>query len=438
MHMHVYDRLTRWTFAVILLFASGTTRAETPAAWAAANVHGLLELYQHFHRHPELSFHERETADRLASEWERAGYGVHRGVGGHGVVAVLQNGQGPKLMLRTDLDALPVKEETGLVYASRVEVTLEDGTKTGVMHACGHDLHMTNLVGVARYLAGHRDAWQGTLVLIGQPAEERGAGAKAMLDDGLYTRFPKPDYVLALHCDATLPTGTIGYRLGYALANVDSVDVILRGRGGHGAYPHATVDPIVMAARFILDVQTIMSREMEPTEPGVVTVGAIHGGTKHNVIPDSCHLQITVRSFSDTARKKILAAIDRKARAAAAASGGPEPEIALSEGTPALFNSADLAQLVLPAIREVLGGDRVVETKPTMGGEDFSRYAEGGVPVLMLGLGTVEPQRLASYARFQQLPPSLHSSQYYPDAEPALVTGISALSSAALRILAKP
>ncbi len=295
---------------------------ETPQQWTKENLDEIVKLYQHFHTHPELSFHEKETAAHLAKEWEAVGAEVTTGVGGHGVVGIIRNGEGPTLMLRTDLDALPVTEQTGLGYASQVKVTNpDDGTETGVMHACGHDIHIANIIGVARYLAANKDLWKGTLMMIGQPAEERGAGARAMLDDGLFEKFPKPDYAVALHVDASTAAGTVGYRAGYALANVDSVDITCHGRGGHGAYPHTTIDPIVQAAQLVLALQTIVAREVKPQEPAVVTVGSIHGGTKHNIIPDECHLQITVRSYADDIRKLLLESIERKAKGIAIAAG---------------------------------------------------------------------------------------------------------------------
>jgi hippurate hydrolase len=265
--------------------------------WASSHVAELVTLYRYFHAHPELSLFEQATASRVAAEWKAAGFEVTPGVGGNGVVAILKNGSGPTVMLRTDLDGLPVVENTGLVYASQVKVKDPSGAEIGVMHACGHDIHITGLTGVARYLAAHKNQWRGTLMLIGQPAEERVLGAKAMLDDGLFSKFPKPDFALALHVDAALAAGKVGCRPGYSLANTDSVDVTVLGKGGHGAYPHTTVDPIVQAAQLVLALQTIVSREVKPTEPAVITVGSIHGGTKHNIIGDSCHLQLTVRSY---------------------------------------------------------------------------------------------------------------------------------------------
>jgi hippurate hydrolase len=339
-------------------------------------------------------------------------------------------------MLRTDLDALPVSEKTGLVYASQVEVEKPDGTLTGVMHACGHDIHITSLIGVAQFLASHKSRWAGTIMFVGQPAEETGEGAKAMLAEGLFEKFPKPDMALALHVDALLPAGKLGYRPGYTLANVDSVDITLHGRGGHGASPNSTIDPIVMAAQLIVSLQTLVSRELDPVTPGVVTVGSIHAGTKHNVIPDDCRLQLTVRSYGDDVRKTLLEGIKRKAQAVALGAGAEEPTIVIrdDEFTPALFNNEELVERVLPSLQKAVGEDNLVPSEPAMGGEDFSRYGRAGVPIFMFRLGSVEAKRLAGYERTGAIP-SLHSAVYYPDAELTLQTGVTAMSTAVLDLL---
>jgi hippurate hydrolase len=303
------------------------------------------------------------------------------------------------------------------------------------MHACGHDIHMTTLVGTARFLAAHKDRFSGTVVCIGQPAEERGLGAKAMLNDGLFTRFPKPDFGLALHVDAVLATGKVGYRAGYILANTDSVDIVVKGKGGHGAYPHTTIDPIVQAAKLILDLQTIASRETKPLEPVVVTVGSIHGGSKHNIISDRCELQLTVRTYNADVREQVLASIKRKARAAAASMEAPEPEITVSEGTPALLNDEQLVARLKPVFERVLGAPHVVLAERSMGGEDFSQYGLAGVPIFMYRLGSVSADRLEGYARVDQSPPSLHSPLYYPDAEETLATGVTTMAAAVLELL---
>ncbi len=423
-------------FVLNCFLSSGVVRAEAPEVWVNSELSDLVKLYRHFHSHPELSFDEQETAARLAAEWKSDGYEVVTGVGGHGVVGLLKNGDGPTLMLRTDLDALPVLEQTGLVYASRVKVRNDAGAEVGVMHACGHDVHIANLVGVARYMAANKKLWRGTLMVIGQPAEEKGAGARAMLNDGLFKRFPKPDFAIALHVDSTLATGKVGYRAGYALANVDSVDITVRGRGGHGAYPHMTIDPIVQAAQLVLSLQTIVSREVKPQEPAVITVGSIHGGTKHNIIGNTCHLQLTVRSYSQKVRKQLLEAIKRKAKAVAIGAAAPEPIVKImGEGTPSLYNDDKLAARIAPVFRRVLGDENVKLSEPSMGGEDFSRYGRAGVPILMYRLGAVDGRRLARYAELGQKPPSLHSPVFFPDVEEALKTGVSTMASAALEIL---
>jgi len=427
--------------ALLGLLPSAVASADPPGGaspqvkqWVDEQIEPLVEIYRDFHAHPEVSLEEEETAKRLAGLLKSAGFEVTTGVGGHGVVAILANGEGPTVMLRTDLDALPVTENTGLVYASKETVELADGSESGVMHACGHDIHMTNVVGTARYMAAHRDQWHGTLMIIGQPAEEKGQGAKGMLDDGLFERFTKPDYAIALHVDSKLPTGTVGYRGGYAMANVDSVDIYVQGKGGHGARPDATVDPIVQAAQLILDLQTIVSREISPTEPSVITVGAIHGGTKHNIIGNECHLQLTVRSYGEVVRKKLLDAIERKAKAVAISYRAPEPKIEVSDGTPSLFNDEKLTWRIVKNFNRAFGDEKVVPVDPSMGGEDFSRYGMAGVPSFMFRLGSVDAKRLARFEQLGQEPPSLHSPLFYPDAEDCLTTGVNATVIALLEL----
>lgn len=420
-----------------LLSASAPAHAATPAEWTKEHLKELIEVYRDLHAHPELSFEEKETAARVAAAWKAAGFEVTTGVGGHGVVAILKNGDGPILMLRTDLDGLPVTEKTGLVFASQVRVKDATGVEVGTMHACGHDVHMTNLIGVARYMAAHKDAWAGTLMLIGQPAEERGAGAKAMLDDGLFTRFPKPDLAVALHVDSTLAAGKVAVRTGFSLANVDSVDITVRGRGGHGAHPEATIDPIVQAAELVLSLQTIVSREVKAIEPAVVTVGSIHAGTKHNIIPDSCHLQLTVRSYSDGVRDKLLGSIARRAKAIAQAYDAPEPEIAISEGTPALWNDERLTGRVRSVVEKTIGQEQLELGEPSMGGEDFSRYGKAGVPIVMYRLGAIDAKRLARFKELGVPPPALHSPEFYPDIELTLTTGLTTMCDVALELLKK-
>lgn len=403
--------------------------------WVDEHLSETLELYYELHQSPELSFEEEETAQRVGKAWKEAGYEVTYEVGGFGVVGVLKNGDGPMLMLRTDLDALPVVEQTPVGYASKKEVEDADGRKVGVMHACGHDIHMANLVAVARFMSDHRDLWSGTLMVIGQPAEERGSGASAMLKDGLFDRFGKPDFAIALHVDPTRRTGDVAVRAGYSLANVDSVDVIMKGKGGHGAYPHTTIDPVVQAAQLVMDLQTIVSREISPLEPGVITVGSIHGGTKHNIIGNDCHLQLTVRSYTDEVREKLLSGIKRKAEAVAMGAGAEKPEIEISEGTPSVLNDADLAGRLRTIFADAIGESHVKEAPQVMGGEDFSQYGRAGVPIVMYWLGTIDPKRLERYEELGVDPPSLHSPKFYPDAEECLRTGTMTMAAAALELL---
>jgi hippurate hydrolase len=341
--------------------------------------------------------------------------------------------------VRTDIDALPIVEATGLPYASKVRARDRYGNDVGVMHACGHDINLTCWTGAARQLAALKGQWSGTLVFVGQPAEEIGAGARMMLADGLFTRFPKPDYCIALHAEARAPHGHVSYCEGQFQANVDSVDIIVRGRGGHGASPHATIDPIVLAARIILDLQTIVSRETDPLEPAVVTVGSIHGGTKHNIIPSEVKLQLTVRTASDASRQKVLAAIQRIAKAAAEGANAPEPIIKVdpSEFTPALANDAALTKKMAALFQEVLGPDYVHKRPGSMGGEDFSRYARE-VPGFYFFVGSVDPERVAESKRPGGRPlAGGHTDGYAPVPEPTIKTGVLAMTTGVLRLLEK-
>ena len=401
----------------------------------------LQTLYKHLHSHPELLYQEEKTSARMAAELREVGFEVTEKVGGYGVVGVLKNGAGPTVLVRTDMDALPVVEKTGLPYASKVRTLDKSKNDVGVMHACGHDLHMASWTGTARVLASMKDQWSGTLVFIGQPAEEVGGGAKAMLADGLFKRFPKPDYALALHCAGDTPYGAISFTEGLALANVDSVDILVKGKGGHGAAPHTTVDPIVLAARIVLDLQTIVSRETNPTDPAVVTVGSIHGGSKHNIIPNDVKLQLTVRTTKDEVRKHTLEAIARIVKAAAQGANAPEPVVTIDPGefTPALLNEPKLTRKTTALFKDVLGAENVRERPPIMGGEDFGRYGrDGGVPIFLYFLGTVAPERVAAAAKEGAQPlPSLHSDLFYPVPEPSIRTGVLTMSMAVLNLVGK-
>ncbi len=376
----------------------------------------------------------------MAAELRAAGFDVTEKVGGNGVVGVLKNGPGPVVLLRADMDGLPIVEQTGLPYASKVRTKDRFGNDVGVMHACGHDVHMTCFVGSARVLAALKGSWSGTLVFVAQPAEEIVAGARAMLDDGLYQRFPKPDYAIALHADPLTPAGVVSYTEGLALANSDTVDILVKGKGGHGAAPHQTVDPVVLAARIILDLQTIVSREVNPLDPCVVTVGSIHGGTKHNIIPNEVRLQLTVRTTKTEVRDHVLKAIDRIAKAAAVAARAPEPvvTVSLEEFTPATLNDVALTRKTVGVFKEVLGDGNVRERRPLMGAEDFGRFAAGKTPIFMYFLGTV-PAELYDAAQKPDAPPlpGMHTDRYAPVPEPSIRAGVRTECLAVLNLLRK-
>jgi hippurate hydrolase len=383
---------------------------------------------------------EVKTAARLAEEIRKLGYDVTEKVGGNGIVAVLKNGPGPVVLIRTDMDALPIVEQTGLSYASKVRMKDSNGVEVGVMHACGHDIHMTCWVGTARVLAATKGRWSGTVVFIAQPAEEIIAGARMMLADGLYKRFPKPDFALALHADPLEPAGVVSYAEGLSLAASDTVDVIVKGKGGHGAQPHATVDPVVLAARIILDLQTIVSREVNPLDPCVVTVGSIHGGTKHNIIPNEVKLQLTVRTTKTETRDHVLKAIERIVKAAAAGARAPEPEmkVNLEQYTPATLNDVPLARKCGAVFREVLGAENVKPRQPVMGAEDFGRFSEGKTPIFMYFLGTVSKEKYEAAQRPGATPlPGMHTDSYAPLPEPSIRTGIRTMSLAAINLMPK-
>lgn len=437
--------------ALALLFAAPVSQAQqsTPAPGT-----GLLDLYTWLHANPEHSFKEQQSSALLAAELESLGFSVttgvgddwvrqkstedegtvRDGVGGYGVVGVYENGDGPTVLIRADMDALPVPEQTGLDYASDVTSMTWTGVESPVMHACGHDVHMTSWVGTARELIENKDDWSGTLVMIAQPAEEIGLGAKAMIEDGLYSDFPLPDYNLALHVSASAPAGTVAYSSGYALANVDSVDITVKGVGGHGAYPHTTKDPVVVGSAIVMALQTLVSRNVDPQTPAVVTVGSFKAGAKHNIISDQAELLLTVRSYDDATRKMLLEGIERIAKAQAEAFGAPEPEISIdSDYTPSTFNDPELTSEAVAAIRQAIGEDNVTEVKAVMGGEDFSQYGrtQQDIPGLIFWLGAVNPE---TYEKAQGGPlplPSLHSPFFAPDAEPTIETGVSAMTAAA-------
>jgi hippurate hydrolase len=431
-----------FVFAVITAAAQDVDRRIHELA--SAEIDGLVDVYKDLHSHPELSYQEEETAAKLVSELKGLGFEVTARVGGHGFVAVMENGPGPTAMVRTDLDGLPVLEKTGRPYASDVRATDDLGNDVAVMHACGHDIHMSSFVGAARLVTKMKDAWSGTLILIGQPAEERGTGAALMLADGLYERWPRPDFALALHTDAALEAGKIGYHAGYAMANVDWVDITIRGVGGHGAYPHLTKDPIVIAAQVILALQTIVSRELRPIDAGVVTVGSIHAGTKHNVISDEAKLQLTVRSYSDESRELILEAIKRVTVGIARAAGVPperEPTVTVAEDeyVPATYNDPGLVERLLPVWKSLLGAENIVERDPEMGGEDFAHFGRETprTPIFLFRVGTVGSDRVEAAQRGGPPLPSLHSPLYWPEPKPTIEAGTKAMTAAIVELLRK-
>jgi amidohydrolase len=413
----------------------------------------LLSTYKSLHAAPELSHHEEKTSAFVASELRALGYTVTEHIGkyaghpewvGYGVIGELKNGDGPVVYIRSELDALPVEEITGLPYASKVRAQDDAGHEVGVMHACGHDIHIAAFLGTAKMLVELKEQWRGTLVMLAQPAEETINGAKAMLEDGLYTRFPRPDYVLALHDIATVAAGKVGYTPGYAMASGTSVDVTFRGIGGHGSAPELAKDPIVAAAQFVLAIQTIVSREDSPFDPAVVTVGSIHGGTRYNIIPDEVHLQLTVRTYKEEVRQHILAALARMAQGIATADGIPAsraPIVVVSESeyTPATYNDPQLTQRLAQVFRTALGPENVVEIAPVMGSEDFCRFGleNHQIPVCQFRLGAVDPAKLAESQRTGVPLPGLHSSLWAPVPEPTLRTGVKSMTSAVLDLMKK-
>ncbi len=435
------------TFAVVALaFAvyprSAVAAPQQHSTPSSADVDKVLPdietLYIDLHKAPELSLHEEKTAARLAEGLRKAGFEVSEGVGGTGIVGILKNGDGPTVMIRTDLDALPLEEKTGLEYASHIKAKDDSGKEVSVMHACGHDIHMASWLGTARILAANKNRWKGTLMMVGQPAEENLKGAHAMMQAGLFTRFPKPSFVLAIHDSDDLPSGKIGFTPGYAFANVDSVDITIYGRGGHGAKPFATVDPIVIAARTVEALQTIVSRENNPLDPSVVTVGSIHGGTTYNIIPDEVHLQLTVRSYKEEVRKHLLDAISRIAKAEADAGGAEkQPLVKVTEGSKAVYNDPELTSRIVRVLRQRFGDSNVVEQPPTMVAEDFYEYGHAGVPALIFRVGAVEPSKFAAAQASGTPLPSLHSAVFAPDREPTLRAAMLAETDAAMELLGK-
>ena len=434
-----------------LSVTAGINAQQSLDAMIDSDIPSLVATYKTLHAAPELSHHEEKTSSFFANQLRTLGYTVTERVGkyenpewtSYGVVAVMKNGAGPTVLVRTELDALPVDEKTGLPYASKVKTKNDAGQEVSVMHACGHDVHMTSMLGTAKMLTALKDQWSGTLVLIGQPAEEVIDGARSMIRAGLYERFPRPDYVIALHDSADLEAGKVGYTPGYAMASSTSVDIKIRGLGGHGARPETTKDPIVVAAEVVLALQTIVSRENSPLDPVVVTVGSIHGGTKHNIIPDEVDLQLTVRAYKEEVRKRVLASIERITKGIALAAGIPDdraPIVKFSETqvTAATFNDPQLTERMSAVFVKALGNDNVVKLPPVMMSEDFGYLSlDQKIPATLFTLGAVDPVKVKQSRDTGTPLPSLHSALFQPLPEPTLRTGVKAMTSAVLELMKK-
>jgi hippurate hydrolase len=433
-------RTTLFLAGVIGAHVAGAAALPAPfAEQLNAGYPAIETLYQDLHRNPELGFNEHQTAAKLAERAKALGFDVTTGVGGTGVVAILRNGPGPTVMLRTELDALPVQEKTSLPFASKVTTKNAAGDTVSVMHACGHDLHMSAWYGTAKLMAGNRNAWSGTLMLVGQPSEEPVNGASAMLKDGLFTRFPKPDYALSFHDDASMPSGTIMYHAGPFRASSDVVNITVFGQGGHGAVPHEARDPIVMASRIVLALQTLVSRENNPIDPVVITVGSIHGGTQANIIPDQVTLQLSVRTFKPDVRKRVLASIAREAKGEAIAAGAPkEPLVEVKPGTDSVYNDPETLARMVKAVQGAVGPEFVKEMPPKMTSEDFSQYGQQpGVKAILLHVGAVDASRLDAAKKAGQPLPGTHSPQWAPDFKPTVVNTIKAETAILLDLMPK-
>jgi len=408
-----------------------------------------LTTYRNLHTAPELSHREEKTSAFVAGELRKLGFTVTEHIGkyqnaqwsGYGLVAVMKNGPGPTVLVRTELDALPVEEKTGLAYSSQVKTKNDAGVEVSVMHACGHDIHMTSFLGTAKMLTELKSRWNGTLIMLGQPAEETGDGANAMLRDNLYTNFPKPDFAIALHDKPELETGKVGYTPGYAMASATSIDIKIRGVGGHGSAPETTKDPIVVAAQVVMALQTIVSRENSPLDPAVVTVGSIHGGTRYNIIPDEVNLQLTVRTYKEEVRKRVLASIERIVKGVAMTAGIPEdraPVVKIAEGTGSTYNDPKLIERLAGAFKQALGDENVVQVPPIMASEDFGYFSlDHAIPATIFWLGASDPAKVKQSRESGVALPGLHSALFAPVPEPTLRTGVKAMTSAVLELMKK-
>lgn len=430
--------------SAILLLASPLVQANGLDLNLSKAMPAIEKFYLDLHQSPELSYHEQKTGKKVADRLTQLGFKVTSNVGGFGVVGIYKNGEGPTVMIRTDTDGLPIIEQTGKSYASKVKVIDEHGAKVGVMHGCGHDIHMSSFIGTAEQLIAHKKQWQGTLMMVAQPAEEVGGGAKAMLSEGLFSKYAKPDHIIALHVSASVPAGKVSMKNEYTMASVDSVDITIKGKGGHGAYPHTTIDPVVIAARTALALQTITSRELSPLEPSVITVGSIHGGSKHNVISDEVKLQLTLRSYNPDVRSAQIAAIKRITAGIAQSAGLNESNYPViyvheDESIPSTYNNPAQTDIVRNSIASAIGDTNVLETQAVMAGEDFGLYGrtDENIPITLFWLGGVNQAQYADSIKTGEVLPSLHSSKFAPDYKVAIPTGIKAMSNAAVALFNK-
>ena len=430
--------------SAILLLASPLVQANGLDLNLSKAMPAIEKFYLDLHQSPELSYHEQKTGKKIADRLTQLGFKVTSNVGGFGVVGIYKNGNGPTVMIRTDTDGLPIIEQTGKSYASKVKVIDEHGAKVGVMHGCGHDIHMSSFIGTAEQLIVHKDQWKGTLMMVAQPAEEVGGGAKAMLSEGLFSKYGKPDHIIALHVSASVPAGKVSMKNEYTMASVDSVDITIKGKGGHGAYPHTTIDPVVIAARTVLALQTITSRELSPLEPSVITVGSIHGGSKHNVISDEVKLQLTLRSYNPDVRSAQIAAIKRITAGIAQSAGLDESSYPVvyvheDESIPSTYNNPAQTDIVRNSIASAIGDTNVLETQAVMAGEDFGLYGrtDENIPITLFWLGGVNQAQYADSIKTGEVLPSLHSSKFAPDYKVAIPTGIKAMSNAAVALFNK-
>ena len=432
--------LEKLCLILLIIILSGFKERKSIEESIKQDIPYLKSLYLDIHKNPEISLMEKETSKKLANELEKIGFEVTRNFGGYGVVGIFKNGNGPTILYRTDMDALPMKEKTGLSYASQIITKNFDGNDVGTMHSCGHDMHMTVWTGTARALIERKNEWKGTIIMIGQPAEEIGAGAAMMLNEGLFEKYPIPDYGIALHSSPIIPSGKVGFGKGYTMANTESVDIKVFGQGAHGASPHMSIDPIVTASIIVMELQTIVSRNINPLDDAVITVGSFQGGTKHNIIPDEVKLQLTIRTYKEKVRKLIHKRIKEICDGVASSMGLDKsqwPEVMIPEKyTPANFNDSKLVDLMMNSSREIIGVNNVIVSDPQMVGEDFSRFGntKEKIPTVLYWLGTVPDDRMKKYEAGNYALPGLHSPFYYPEIEQSIITGIKVNTQAMIKI----